>query len=457
MGYSSSIYIQIYNGKIYISSLEIDMRTLLIVLLIITLILLSIAFYHYYTKNKETFADNLQDKIDETIRIANTIGSGDIPEGTTYVEKDIPLFSNLKLYLTAFSDRTNYNNEVEIYVPETQRWNNFVAPNQSFFINKGTTTILPAILRDGGMPLKDTALEGIQPEHLNTSGYELPSFSASFFIKINTVPIIDNTELFSIPLEAPNYARLTLVKTDTGKYKFAFQLGENTEDNILQTEEIDSNIIINTTNPLSITIALDKANSKIFIFIGTVSLSGASHTYTNIQKTDKVYTSMPSCILGNSRMSINKTKSALDAGLYGFMYHNISLTESQHQELSIYLQKQKTEPVRILNTINDTLATNLNNLRNLISSSTVSQGLLQQQLDACKASLPQAVKIFGHKIHLDGEIPAISTADLRGCSMLQVKQRLRDAVSGTATQESNKSRFKIDYPDNVGGAISVAP
>ena len=111
------------------------MRTFLIILFIVAL--LGILVYYLF-RRREKFTDNIQEKIDETLRLVSTIGSGDVPEGTAYVETltNIPSHNSLKLYLTSFSDRTQYNNAVEIYVPETQRWNNYLAGNQSFFIKK---------------------------------------------------------------------------------------------------------------------------------------------------------------------------------------------------------------------------------------------------------------------------------------------------------------------------------
>jgi hypothetical protein len=421
------------------------------------------AYFLFRTREPFTENNNIQEKLDETLRLVSTIGSGDVPEGTTYVETltNIPSQNSLKLYLTSFSDRTQYNNAVDIYVPETQRWNNFLAGNQSFFIKKSTSAVLPALLRDNGMPLKNISLEGIQLEALNANGYNLSSFSTSFFIKFINVPENATTELFTIALEAPNYARLSIIN-NTDICNFSFEVGNGASNTLTTTTNIPSDTITNsTTPPLCITTTLDTSRSGsnvLKIHAGSSVVSGGVATYTPLLSSELVETNsnLPSTlILGNSPMKIHTNPTTLDAQLYGFMYFNNVTTD--HENISKYFQKQKSEPVVMLNTINNTLSSNLNNLRSLISNNTLSQGVLQQQLDQCRASVPPVVTAFGHKIDFDG-VSSISSQDLRACSILEIRNRINQAVSGTSVAGgSNNARFQLPYTDALASAVAIAP
>ena len=268
------------------------MRTFLIILFIVAL--LGILVYYLF-RRREKFTDNIQEKIDETLRLVSTIGSGDVPEGTAYVETltNIPSHNSLKLYLTSFSDRTQYNNAVEIYVPETQRWNNYLAGNQSFFIKKSTSAVLPALLRDNGMPLKNISLEGIQLEALNASGYNLSSFSTSFFIKFVVVPLNATTELFTIPLEAPNYARLSIINNGN-ICNFSFEVGNGAANTLTTTTNIASaNITQPSTPPLCITATFDTSYSGsnvLKLYAGSSVVSGGGATYTTLLSNELIET-----------------------------------------------------------------------------------------------------------------------------------------------------------------------
>ena len=154
-------------------------------------------------------------------------------------------------------------------------------------------------------------------------------------------------------------------------------------------------------------------------------------------------------------MKIHTVPATLDAQLYGFMYFNNVTTD--HENFSKYFQKQKSEPVVMLNTINNTLSSNLTNLRSLIANNTLTQGVLQQQLDQCRASAPPVVTAFGHKIDFDG-VSSISSQDLRACSVLEIRNRINQAVSGTSVAGgSNNARFQLSYTDELASAVAIAP
>jgi hypothetical protein len=132
-------------------------------------------------------------------------------------------------------------------------------------------------------------------------------------------------------------------------------------------------------------------------------------------------------------MSINKKQDPLDANLLAFMFFSEPLASAKHDEVTTYLATQNRTETGLLSTLNNSATTQLENIRNLIATNTATQGTLQAQLNACKATIAATpvVKAFGHKITMDG-VSSVSTEDLRACSFLEVKNRLTNAVAAAS-------------------------
>jgi hypothetical protein len=453
------------------------------------LIGLSAYYYYYYCRKIEKFAEaasaagaagagtttaatvNIQDAVDGLTQLLTEVGSGNIPEGTPYVETLATVPSSLKFYLTSFSQRTKYDNGLKVYLPEMQRWYNFVKANQSFFVKGASADLTASVYRTsetgGGMRLKNVALEGLRSDELNTMDYSLKSFSATFFMTFaNTTPpynIPANCEIFTISLESPNYARLTLINNDIddSKCNLVLQIGENT--NKITTNDILKSDLI-TTTPVSITITSTIGTTtdvKANIFITKTSVSNGAVSYQPITtfatEPSITLTSGNKLLLGNSRMSINKNQTALDANLLAFMFFSKSLTSAEHDDITTYLAKENIPETGILSTLNTAATSQLETIRRLITDNTATQGTLQQQLNACKATVVKepVVKAFGHLIKMDG-ISDVTSEDLRSCSILEVKKRLTKAVaSAAATTATGGPRFQINMPQ--GSASNVTP
>ena len=432
---------------------------LIFTLIIIATLLIGLLIYYYNKVEKFTAEPvNIQDAVDGLGTLLSAVGSGNIPEGHPYVETlaNIPSSSNLKLYLTSFSERTNYDNGVKTYIPESSRWSNFIKSNQSFFV-KGSQDNITAVIRPGGMLLNKVTLEGMRSDELNTvdTDYTLKSFSATFFIKFtppqtgSNYVIPDNCELFTISLETPNYMRLMLIEgSDDLKCKLELQIGESSSK--LTTAEIDKSALM-SVNPTSITITCNISSDNIKT-IPTIYIGNSDGTTYSpiISGTDTPPTfTHDKLILGNSRISINTKNTELDARLLAFMFFSSVLTETEHKLLTSYLVSQNSLTPSILSTLNTSATAQLENIRQLIANNTATQGTLQEQLNKCKASIPPVVKAFGHAIKMDG-VSSVSTEDLRSCSVLEIKNRLTAAVAATTasteTSGTAASRYQISMP-----------
>lgn len=429
-------------------------------IIIVTILIALYIFYIYYYKVEKFTEDNIQDHVDGLAKLLSAVGSGNIPETSPYVETlaTIPLSTALKLYLTSFSARTHYDNSVRVYIPEMQRWNNFITTNQSFFV-KGAPDALTASIRENGMKLKNVALEGLRSDELNNTDYLLKPFSASFAIKFNAQQKAVTTnlsyELFTISLETPNYVRLTLVNIDVNDCKFEFVIGES--NNKITTNSIAKNDLM-TANPAIITITCNIISNEISSNIFINKLTDTILTFDVNEPENYPLTTGNKLILGNSRMSINKNQSALDANLFAFMFFSSVLTKTDHDNIATYINQQNSPATGILSMLNTTAAEQLQNIRDLISNNTTTQGTLQAQLDACTASIPPVVRAFGHTISMNGT-SSVSSEELRSCSALEIKKRLTTAVTNAAASTATTGRFQLNIPElsNKNNIVAITP
>lgn len=440
------------------------------IIIIATILIALFIYYNYYHKvEKFTGPVNIQDAVDGLTQLLAAVGSGNIPEGSPYVETLSGVPSTLDFYLTSFSQRTKYDNSVKVYLPEMQRWYNFIKANQSFFVKGDQANLTAPIYRTsdtgGGMRLKNVALEGLRSDELNITDYSLKSFSATFFMTFATAQQIPTGgyELFTISLEAPNYSRLTLKKDSDTHCKLELQIGETT--NVITTDPI-SKATLMTANPVAITITCTIVGSEITanIFITKTTVSGNTTDITTITAITATEPNINlvtgnKLILGNSRISINKKQDPLDANLLAFMFFSEPLASGKHDEVTRYLATQNRAETGILSTLNTDATAQLQNIRNLIATNTATQGTLQEQLNACKATIAATpvVHAFGHKITMNG-ISSVSTEDLRACSVLEVKNRLTNAVAAASgTTDSGYAR-KINMPPNTPESTTpIAP
>lgn len=431
---------------------------MLIPLIIIAtfLLVLLIYYYYYYYHKVEKFTDP-DNNLDSISAALNGIISGDIIAQHPYVEKlsDIRSNSQLKIYLTSFSERTNYDNSVKVYLPEMSRWNNFIKENETFYI-ASTQRTMP-IIRPGGMPLNNISLQGIPSDELAIANTQnaLPSFSATFFINFTAAAAavfeipVNGFELFEIYLESPNYSRLSLKNgSDNNNCILELELG-NGLSNTLSTGDILKSVLMSGTNVIAITITCNITSGEIapHIYIGSISSSGV---YSGIGSyTMDAYTPTKSLTLGNSQITINKKKDPLNASLLAFLYYSKEIGFEEHKSLTTYLTSQNTS-LPVITTVLESASDKLREIKNYISNNTRVQDSLQDQLAKCKASIPPVVKAFGHNINMDG-ISSVSTEDLRACSVLEIKDRLKNAVASAP-------RFQISLPPDIPeGTPAIEP
>jgi hypothetical protein len=230
--------------------------------------------------------------------------------------------------------------------------------------------------------------------------------------------------------------------------KVVFEVGDGGTANKIESDPI----IKNSSGPTSLVITVTyeaitaNNNTKTSLYITDESVPG-----TIIGTKTSTYAVTSPLILGNSRVTINKNQTALDASLKAFMFFSSVLSDTTHTALSTYLKSQNSDSTGILSTLNNSATTQLQTIKDLISTNTATQGTLQEQLNKCKASIPPIVKAFGHKIKLvEIGSSSVSSEDLRACSVLEVRDRLTAAVAATtgtaAAAAAAAARWRITVP-----------
>lgn len=459
-------------------------------LIIIAVVLIGISvYYYYYYRKVEKFAEepvNIQDAVDGLAQLLTEVGSGNIPEGHPYVETLETVPSSLKFYLTSFSQRTKYDSGLKVYLPEMQRWYNFIKANESFFV-RGASNDISASIQGSGMKLKNVALEGLRSDELNMTDYSLKSFSATFFITFaetaegsNTFIVPDKCDLFTISLESPNFVKLSLIEgaaagsgsgaaavAVASTCNFVLQIGSTGEHQVTTPPINKADLILGSPVAITISYNINTTTNKVLMdmYIGKYLSQTQSYSdiITPVSKEYLLSSLSSPLILGNSRMSINKNQTSLDANLLAFMLFSTQLSSTDHVNVTTYLAKENRTETGILNTLNTAATTQLQTIRQLIATNTTTQGTLQQQLNKCKASVKiqtPVVKAFSHLIKLDGDLASdVSTEDLRSCSVLEVKKRLANAVTAAAATATATGgpRFQINMPRGSSSNVTPVP
>lgn len=440
------------------------MLKIAIVLLGLLLVLLLYMYSNYAIENFVSTApappENINDLVTNISTLLTTVGEGKVPEDFKYIEDvgAIPNTRDLVLYLTSFSDKTSYNNSVDVYVPNVQKWNNFTSDEKAFIIITGN--VLPSTIKaPHGLPLKNARLEGIRSDEIDKIDYTLKSFTATFSLKINNIVFdanVTSIEVFSISLESPNYVRLTIEKIDgdAEKVHIGFQIGGETNKSLVLISKSEL-----TTAVTTISMVYEYNPSP------TAPITDTSTRKLYVNKVDNEnnasYTIASPMTLGNTRMVINK-HSHLDANLHAFVYYAKALTIAEHKILIDYFATQSSGITNIVSTIRTMASSQLRTLQSLLQDQTLTRTNLQERLAQCiteqnKAPAPASASEFRYKITTDNATRlAKGTANLARCSILQVKERLTADIV-TPAPVTNGTSGTIAPAPGTSGTVAPAP
>lgn len=380
---------------------------------------------------------SIKDLVNSLNTLLTSVGSGDVPASFNYTEEfdNIPNKSNLRIYLTTFSDKAKFNETVDIYNPMAQKWNNYMTEDQGFFIV--STQVLPATIKvPNGLALKDKTLNGMRSDEINKADYLLKSFTSTFFLRINSITFTkpeDVIEIFNIFVESPNYVRFTLEPI--------------TVNNVISTTNVRVNLQVGGyENKYSFVIPIDtlksNGNSVVIsmVYDGTGTADAKLKLYIGDTEYEKVYTPIPTLQLGNSRIRINGY-SNFDATLFSFMYFAAPLSLEQHKDIITYLNKQQSGVSHIISEVARMTEKQLETLRTFVSDQTLTVDDLRDKLSKCTAESaargPAPEEEFKYNISMLGR-SSISTKDLESCSILKIKDRLeKEMVSAPAPASSS--------------------
>jgi hypothetical protein len=387
-----------------------------------------------------------------------SISSGNIPSDFKYIEDitKIPNNSELLLYSTSFSEKTNYNKQIDTYIPSSQRWNNFIHDEQSFFIltNK---PLQHSIKPPAGLPLKDTKLEGIRSDEINKSDYLLKSFTAVFFLNFNDITFEESSdviEILSISLEAPNYVRLTLEKniSNPSDVYIYTHVGENNTTNKSGISVPKSTLISNTGVIISFVYQETSTSASVLrkLYINKLTGDTPSHVSNS-------YTVNTPLVLGNTRMVINKY-TTLNANIFAFMYYSKALTVAEHNIIVDYLNNQKSGIDSVAATIQALSQIRINEISQLIESQTNATTSVREELNRCIAEknaiapAPMIIPEFRYKVAMNGSIP-VTPEEIRNWRFLNIEERL---TTETPTPTSTSSPSPSPASSIIQSASSTA-
>jgi len=377
------------------------------------------------------------------------------PENFKYIEDKsaIPSHDTLMIYLSSFSDKTHYDKEQDTYVPQTQRWNNYIKDKESFFLL--TTNALPVSIKPPhGLAIKNLTLNGIRSDEINPTSFELGSFTMSFYAKINTLEKGKTITLADIFLETPNHVSIELETLDT-TVKFILQVGNTSTrcqveiskqalegKTVLITVAYDDKTVVKTLDATT-TPPTTVNTSKVHLFIDELEPN-----HCEIEP-------KPTLLLGNSNIKINNG-GLFDANLYAFFFYKSALTHESHKSLKAYLEKQVTGINNILNALTNMTKDQLATIRSYLDDQTITLEDLKKKLAECQAKTQtlESEKPFQYQVKMDGESD-VTKEDMEQCSILAIKPRLPKVTSpvgegtstaGSSSTEEKKSRFFLDIP-----------
>jgi hypothetical protein len=426
------------------------MTTTFIISLLLGILIFLIAFWYF--REIETFseeekpAENTTELLTSLEQILTSLKTSTSPTNFQYVEDKelIPLKQTLMIYLSTFSDKTYYDNSVDIYIPQSQKWNNYMNDNQSFFIV--SNNVLPATIKPTGLPLKNVTLNGIRSDEINPADYRLSSFSASFYIKFNNITFDEQNkiELMDIFVETPNYVKLLIepIADDTENVNLILHVGETSSRTSVK---IPISTLLSNGNKVFITMTYDENYSATEAMV---------KLYIGEEPYEHKITPKPTIILGNSRIRMNSS-GLLDATLYAFMFYKSAITIDTHKELKTYVENQTTGVSSILTALTTMTEDQIKNIRSYVSDQTMTIDQLKKKLEQCSALQEQTKKAlpFKYAVNMEGTSD-LTAEDLKQCSILGIKTRgtktpaqtATGSDSTSATETTSKSRFFIDVP-----------
>lgn len=451
---------------------------------IVGFILFVIVYYYWNRKTVESFTDTANDSqstpetssspssslnitMEEAQNLINglqsifsTVTSSEGQQSSTirYSEdvNRIPNKENLVYYLSSFSDFTSYSSNQPNYVMETQKWHNHMTNTTPFTMISNTGSLPSSIKPPAGLLITPITLRGPSADSLVNTDYELTSFTFSFYAKINSLTLQENTEieLLNVSMEAPNYLKVSIIQDPTVSVniQMIITLGIATNRYIIPIPK--STLISNGSNVL-ISISYNKAETpkpKVYVYIGTVTPVSAEISSPPILK------------LGNTAIIINRYKT-WDAKLFAFMYFKNAITTTIQNNLVEYFSRQVAGLDVIVQNINSLAANQIEQINNILSGQSTSLQNITAELEQCriiekqyrdKEEKKEAEKWL---IKMDG-YTAVSNDDIQKCLILRIPNPYESTSSGNvgtgaSTSSGNVGTGASSSSGNVGTGFQI--
>jgi hypothetical protein len=363
-----------------------------------------------------------------TTTTTNTIPSdyNEVTNTTNDFRTRFPYFAAGKVfaYVSALSRTTMRGSDPNavVFSKDRMKWLDMIGRND---FNIQTNISLPAtLILDNnviGLPLKNVKLESTsESDNFGTNpasqDFTLSTFSASFFMKWNSLPDNDETvlTLFELFAETPNHVSWRLKNASGSSVVMEVVLGD-ADTSYVWT--IPKSTFISNGNHTLYTMAYNRDTKSISVFIG-------------MNEYKKSIDTIPSIILSNSHAVINSERN-IDANLLAFVFHkDVALTMSDIVILSDYFIRESGGNSAILGDTLQRMRTTEDELARLRAALEAARNTCPSNSSTNTTEQKGFTPVGRYNkwaINTDFKADHISTEDLKKCSPLNIKD-FGDAV-----------------------------
>lgn len=389
-----------------------------------------------------------------------------------------PLATNLKMYLTSFSDHLA-SGSGSPYTAADGRWYNFKDGNSAFTLTNANgvpTSIKTTNTIDGGVPLLNTVMTGPSSESFasatSATPYELPNFTVAWYLKnfaISSTETRDYT-LFEMFAESPNYVRLFVQPSADGTtVEIKAKLGgtvytlENSQGTPVAAAALSSG-----SGPLTMAFTYKKCSTAnctdgaVTFYIGTDTTLSATLTSQDTIK------------LANSNVKIN-SNSNIGAKLYAFAFWDNTFSASDVSSLDKYWSNEM-KSIRLTELVMTAIAAEAAQQAAAAAKVIAENAAAQNELATCRRVAEERANVAGlsvantrpWQVNMEGN----ANGNAGTCSGLTVNPYGSNTTStttaasgsGTATKTAttttttaSKPWWYIPYLEAMSGVQASAP
>jgi hypothetical protein len=407
----------------------------------------------YTTLSSETFATNIETFANETPKTIN------YTETLTTNDGFLPIATDVRLYISAFSDLVGYLKKGETSRSPTwdtnkNMWRDLNRPNigfRMFPITQNAT--LPTKLKvrdditnlptDMGAYIKDIKLIGPSSDDVghtegNSLAVTLKSFTVVFYGVIENIEFAEGERrkvLYRLTAENPNIVEIAIRRRDNKNILLEVILGDASK---AYQWVVDKYMLMSNRTPTMYTLVYDEGQRS------SPSRDPSIRFYIGKTKLEKIFTTdaPPPVRLGNSEIVLNP-EGGFDMKLIVFAHFKTPLDEASIELLGKYFEKQQSGINVILTAQQQKFDAITIDLFQKIENATKTLEDVQDELQQCKDSASTLVpaapvrhwQIDTNVIGATKATAKLNDKDIKQCSPLELVNKIAALVKAKAIAE----------------------